>query len=159
MIFENDMFHTDLGLSKRKGSNVDRVLMIDVFTKLQFEVRVYTNLTTTEILQKLEAARFEDHSHADMFAVVILSHGNEGCQYNKSNHLICIGPFNVNRAKDNCTTLLKHLTFLIKMLFTQVYCMDMIAPMLYKRSGNPSLQPTVKTWQGNLNFSLSRYQN
>ncbi|XP_023326454.1 caspase isoform X3 [Eurytemora carolleeae] len=81
MIFENDMFHTDLGLSKRKGSNVDRVLMIDVFTKLQFEVRVFQNLTTTEILQKLEAARFEDHSHSDMFAIVILSHGNEGILY------------------------------------------------------------------------------
>ena len=38
LIFENDMFHTGLGLSKRKGSNVDRGLMVDVFSKLQFEV-------------------------------------------------------------------------------------------------------------------------
>jgi len=81
MIFENDMFHTDLGLSRRKGSSVDRGLMIDVFSKLQFEVRVYQNLTTGEILDILEKTRFEDHSHADMLAVVVLSHGNEGIVY------------------------------------------------------------------------------
>jgi hypothetical protein len=32
------MFHTDLGLSDRKGSNVDRKLMGNVFNRLQFEV-------------------------------------------------------------------------------------------------------------------------
>ena len=58
MIFENDMFHTDLGLSRRKGSSVDRGLMIDVFSKLQFEVRVYQNLTTGEILDILEKTRY-----------------------------------------------------------------------------------------------------
>jgi hypothetical protein len=32
------MFHTSLGLSKRKGSNVDRELMKKVFQHLEFEV-------------------------------------------------------------------------------------------------------------------------
>ena len=42
MIFDNDMFHTSLNLSDRKGSEVDRTLMENVFNKLQFEVKPLT---------------------------------------------------------------------------------------------------------------------
>ena len=38
ILLENDMFHTGLGLSKRKGSSVDRALIIDAFHRLGFEV-------------------------------------------------------------------------------------------------------------------------
>jgi len=81
LIFENDMFHTGLGLSKRKGSNVDRGLMVDVFSKLQFEVRVFQNLSASEIFDALDEARFEDQANNDMLAVIVLSHGNEGILY------------------------------------------------------------------------------
>lgn len=81
LIFDNDMFHTSLNLSDRKGSEVDRTLMENVFNKLQFEVRVYINLSTRDILDTLDNARIEDHSQADMLAVVVLSHGNEGILY------------------------------------------------------------------------------
>ena len=33
IILENDMFHTNLGLSRRKGSSVDRQLMGDTFSR------------------------------------------------------------------------------------------------------------------------------
>jgi len=81
LIIENDMFSTNLGLSKRKGSSIDRILMINTFTKLEFEVRVYQNLSTKDIERALEKASLEDHSKHEMFAVVILSHGNEGILY------------------------------------------------------------------------------
>jgi len=81
LIIENDMFSTNLGLSKRKGSSIDRMLMIKTFTKLEFEVRVYQNLSTKDIERALEKASLEDHSKHEMFAVVILSHGNEGILY------------------------------------------------------------------------------
>jgi len=81
LIIENDMFSTNLGLSKRKGSSIDRILMINTFTKLDFEVRVYQNLSTKDIERALEKASLEDHSKHEMFAVVILSHGNEGILY------------------------------------------------------------------------------
>ena len=68
LIIENDMFHTNLGLSKRKGSSVDRQLMIDTFHRLQFEVRVHSNLTVKEIRNMLEKVSMEDHSNSDMFA-------------------------------------------------------------------------------------------
>ena len=38
ILLENDMFHTGLGLSKRKGSSVDRSLIIDAFHRLGFQV-------------------------------------------------------------------------------------------------------------------------
>jgi len=81
LIIENDMFSTNLGLSKRKGSSIDRMLMINTFTKLEFEVRVYQNLSSKEIERALEKASLEDHSKHEMFAAVILSHGNEGILY------------------------------------------------------------------------------
>merc|ERR1711915_961072 len=81
LIIENDMFSTNLGLSKRKGSSIDRQLMLKTFSKLQFEVRVYQNLTSKDIERTLEKVSLEDHSNHDMLAVVILSHGNEGILY------------------------------------------------------------------------------
>jgi len=81
LLIENDMFSTNLGLSKRKGSSIDRMLMINVFTKLEFEVRVLQNLSSKDIEKALEKASLEDHSKREMFAVVILSHGNEGILY------------------------------------------------------------------------------
>jgi hypothetical protein len=44
------MFHTDLGLSKRKGSNVDRKLMESVFSHLQFQVVMCTGNSNEERL-------------------------------------------------------------------------------------------------------------
>ena len=38
LVLENDMFHTSLGLSQRKGSSLDRTAMINTFSRLQFEV-------------------------------------------------------------------------------------------------------------------------
>ena len=68
LILENDMFHTNLGLSKRKGSSVDRQVMADTFTRLQFEVRIYSNLSVKEINNTLEKIALEDHSNRDMLA-------------------------------------------------------------------------------------------
>ena len=68
LILENDMFHTNLGLSKRKGSSVDRQAMADTFTRLQFEVRIYSNLSVKEINNTLEKTALEDHSNRDMLA-------------------------------------------------------------------------------------------
>ena len=65
---ENDMFHTSLGLSKRKGSSLDRQVMLETFTKLQFEVRMYSNLTVKDIYKTLEKVSLEDLSDCDTFA-------------------------------------------------------------------------------------------
>jgi len=81
ILLENDMFHTGLGLSKRKGSSVDRALIIDSFHQLGFQVEVHQNLTCRDIEGVLEAAGQADHSNAAMIAVVVLSHGNEGIFY------------------------------------------------------------------------------
>ena len=44
-------------------------------------MRVYQNLSSKDIERALEKASLEDHSKHEMFAVVILSHGNEGILY------------------------------------------------------------------------------
>jgi len=55
--------------------------MLETFTKLQFEVRIYTNLTVKDIYKTLEKVSMEDLSDCDTFSLVILSHGNEGIIY------------------------------------------------------------------------------
>ena len=91
ILLENDMFHTGLGLSKRKGSSVDRALIIDAFHRLGFQVlshhfinvftlmtpytskvEVHQNLTCKDIELVLENASHADHSNAAMIAVVVL---------------------------------------------------------------------------------------
>ena len=74
VIIENDMFHTNLGLSKRKGSSVDRQLMVETFTRLQFEVRVFSNLTVKDINNTLEKISLEDHSDRDMLAGIVTTY-------------------------------------------------------------------------------------
>ena len=96
LIFENDMFHTGLGLAKRKGSSLDRILMANTFRRLRLEVsthppkmhmvitlqvRVHQNLTCKEIQDTLEAVGMDDHTKASLMVVVVLSHGNEGIFY------------------------------------------------------------------------------
>merc|ERR1711971_579238 len=81
ILLENGMFHTGLGLSKRKGSSVDRALIIDAFHRLGFQVEVHQNLTCRDIEGVLESAGQADHSNNAMLAVVVLSHGNEGIFY------------------------------------------------------------------------------
>ena len=62
------MFHTSLGLSKRKGSSLDKQVMLETFTKLQFEVRVYTNLAVKDVYRTLEKVSMEDLSDCDTLA-------------------------------------------------------------------------------------------
>ena len=79
LILENDMFHTNLGLSKRKGSSVDRQVMADTFTRLQFEVRIFSNLSVKEINNTLEKTALEDHNNRDMLAGNICFNLNPKC--------------------------------------------------------------------------------
>ena len=71
--------------------------MMEIFTKLQFEVRIFSNLTVKDIYNMLEKVSLEDHVDRDMlsgeikyfifhnsvnyFKVVVLTHGNEGILY------------------------------------------------------------------------------
>merc|ERR1712198_142413 len=96
LVIENDMFHTSLGLSKRKGSLVDRQLMVQTFTRLHFEVRVYSNLTVKDInnmLEKVSLAMKE--SCMDMTIPILLIRSGNTLQLTGAQHWL---------ASQNCSS-------------------------------------------------------
>ena len=85
-------------------------------------MRVYQNLSTKDIERALEKASLEDHSKHEMFAVVILSHGNEGILYGYDSAYPAHKMWEPFTA-DKCPSLVGK----PKMFFLQVKCMKITA--------------------------------
>lgn len=77
LIFNHDWFYWQLTLPERRGTNTDRDNLIKRLTDLGFEVKSYDNLKAVEILEKVHNAATSDHSDADCFLCVFLSHGED----------------------------------------------------------------------------------
>ena len=63
--------------SRRIGSNHDVSSLIRVFDSLQYDTRVYQNLTRKEYIKTQRIINTSDHSQYDSFFCAIMSHGNE----------------------------------------------------------------------------------
>ena len=48
--------------------------MMEIFTKLQFEVRIFSNLTVKDIYNMLEKVSLEDHVDRDMLSGEIIKY-------------------------------------------------------------------------------------
>lgn len=82
IIINNKKFHPRTGMGERTGTDVDAQKMNEVFAELGFEkIRPLNNVTVREMKHELYRAAKEDHTDRDCFAVVILSHGEEGYVY------------------------------------------------------------------------------
>ncbi|KAL3862443.1 hypothetical protein ACJMK2_008409 [Sinanodonta woodiana] len=72
-----------IGKSPRRGTNIDRDNLQNLFHQLHFETIVYNDkdeLTARDIAIKLRMfADIPDHKNADACVVCLLSHGEEGC--------------------------------------------------------------------------------
>ncbi|KAK3593281.1 hypothetical protein CHS0354_012377 [Potamilus streckersoni] len=72
-----------IGKSPRRGTNIDRDNLQNLFDQLHFETIVYNDkdeLTARDIAIKLRMfADLPDHKNADACVVCLLSHGEEGC--------------------------------------------------------------------------------
>ncbi|NXM35084.1 CASP6 protein, partial [Oxyruncus cristatus] len=75
LIFNHEYFFWHLKLPERRGTFADRNNLQRSLTDLGFEVRVFDDLKAEDVLQKIYEASMDDHSNADCFVCVFLSHG------------------------------------------------------------------------------------
>ena len=84
IIINNKNFLRSSGMDKypRNGTDVDRDALEKLFKYLNFEVRIYNDVTTDGICRiAQEMAALTDHSDYDAFIFSILTHGEEGVLY------------------------------------------------------------------------------
>ncbi|KAM8843350.1 caspase-6-like [Synchiropus picturatus] len=77
LIFNQERFFWRLGMPDRHGTNADRYNLEKRLLDLKFEVKVYENYKQVEVWDKLNEAALADHSDADCFLLVFLSHGED----------------------------------------------------------------------------------
>lgn len=92
-------------LSRRGGSDVDAKKLDELFTKLQYTVKMVRNQSSKQLKETLfQFAKLNDHEMADSVVVCLLSHGLEGQIYGVDGVLVSIPDllalFNGYAAKD-----------------------------------------------------------
>ncbi|XP_071359982.1 caspase-6-like [Trachinotus anak] len=81
LIFNQERFFWQLTLNDRHGTNADRYNLEKRLSQLGFEVKAYDNYKVDEVLQKINEAAGDDHTDADCFLLVFLSHGEDDYVY------------------------------------------------------------------------------
>ncbi|NWJ00844.1 CASP6 protein, partial [Crypturellus undulatus] len=81
LIFNHEHFFWHLRLPDRRGTNTDKQNLTHSLKELGFEVRCFDDLKAEDMLEKIYDASAEDHSDADCFVCVILSHGEDDLVY------------------------------------------------------------------------------
>ncbi|KFQ86375.1 Caspase-6, partial [Phoenicopterus ruber ruber] len=81
LIFNHEHFFWQLMLPDRRGTLADRDNLKRSLTDLGFEVRLFDDLKVEEVLEKISEASEDDHSNADCFVCVFLSHGENDHVY------------------------------------------------------------------------------
>ncbi|NWV09620.1 CASP6 protein, partial [Ptilonorhynchus violaceus] len=81
LIFNHEFFSWRLMLSNRHGTRADRNNLQRSLSDLGFEVRLFDDLKEEDVLQKIREASMDDHSNADCFVCVFLSHGEDDHVY------------------------------------------------------------------------------
>ncbi|NWR52057.1 CASP6 protein, partial [Regulus satrapa] len=81
LIFNHDHFNWRLRLLDRPGTMADRINLERSFKDLGFEVRGFNDLKAEDVWQKITEASKGDHSNADCFVCVFLSHGEDDHVY------------------------------------------------------------------------------
>uniref|UniRef100_A0A672YQQ8 Caspase-6 n=1 Tax=Sphaeramia orbicularis TaxID=375764 RepID=A0A672YQQ8_9TELE len=73
LIFNQENF----GSTSRAGSRNDRDKLLMRLTEMKFDVKVYDNMNEEEVYKSISEAAEADHSDADCFLLVFLSHGDK----------------------------------------------------------------------------------
>ncbi|XP_072533194.1 caspase-6-like [Salminus brasiliensis] len=81
LIFNQESFYWKLLLRERRGTSADKANLTERFKELGFEVESYDDSEEKDMMDKIRQAAEADHSDADCFVCVFLSHGNEGQIY------------------------------------------------------------------------------
>ncbi|XP_051940473.1 caspase-6-like isoform X1 [Hippocampus zosterae] len=77
LIFNQERFFWRLGMNDRHGTNNDRYNLEIRLKALNFDVKVYDNYKNEEVLEIIHKAAKDNHSDADCFVLIFLSHGED----------------------------------------------------------------------------------
>ncbi|XP_049576679.1 caspase-6 isoform X2 [Syngnathus scovelli] len=77
LIFNQERFFWRLGMNDRHGTDTDCYNLQIRLKQLNFEVKVYENYKNEEVLEIIHKAAEDNHSDADCFVLVFLSHGED----------------------------------------------------------------------------------
>uniref|UniRef100_UPI0037E84C09 caspase-6-like n=1 Tax=Semicossyphus pulcher TaxID=241346 RepID=UPI0037E84C09 len=77
LIFNQERFNYDLRLKKRSGTYADRDNLERRLKELNFEVKIYDDNDTKDVSARIREAAEADHSDADCFLLVFMSHGKD----------------------------------------------------------------------------------
>ncbi|XP_041641277.1 caspase-6-like isoform X3 [Cheilinus undulatus] len=81
LIFNQEHFMDEKHLPTRTGSKVDRDNLEKSLKDLNFEVKIYNDKKKSDVEEKIREAANADHSDADGFVLVFLSHGEDNYVY------------------------------------------------------------------------------
>ncbi|XP_010886701.1 caspase-6 [Esox lucius] len=81
LIFNQETFYWQLGMHPRSGTTADRYNLVKRLQDLNFDVQAYDDLKVEEVLDKISDAAEANHSDADCFVCVFLSHGENDHVY------------------------------------------------------------------------------
>ncbi|XP_054452139.1 caspase-8-like isoform X2 [Anoplopoma fimbria] len=79
VVINNEDFHGNEWLKKRRGTQADEKALNKVFTSLGFTVVVHNNLTADDMRQELQQLGSRSFLDDDALVVCVLSHGELGC--------------------------------------------------------------------------------
>ncbi|KFM82848.1 Caspase-1, partial [Stegodyphus mimosarum] len=80
-IFNHKNFEPQTGLNVRNGTDADATRLYCRFRELGFDVSLFTNLKSRDVLKELQKVAKEDHSKNSCFVCCVLSHGESGILY------------------------------------------------------------------------------
>ncbi|TFK00064.1 dual specificity protein phosphatase 4 [Platysternon megacephalum] len=81
LIFNHEQFYWHLTLPDRRGTLADRDNLKRSLTELGFEVRCFDDLKAEEVMRNIYEVSTDNHSDADCFVCVFLSHGEDNHVY------------------------------------------------------------------------------
>ncbi|KAL3863672.1 hypothetical protein ACJMK2_005419 [Sinanodonta woodiana] len=99
-----DFFMEAKGYKTRHGTDEDACSMKERLQYLGFDVEMHRNKTCAQMMDILKQAAKFDHSDADCFVCVLLSHGEEGVIFGVDGSLEIRNIFNLFNG-ENCRTL------------------------------------------------------
>ncbi|KAL7889412.1 hypothetical protein AOLI_G00016700 [Acnodon oligacanthus] len=78
LIFNQEHFDWKLNLKQRRGTAKDKASLTERFQELGFKVKAYDDIKKKKMLCIIKKAAEADHTEADCFVCVFLSHGDDG---------------------------------------------------------------------------------
>lgn len=104
LIINNEHFRTN-DFNDRPGTNMDKMAINRVFSRLGFEVQTHDDLTEGEMLEVVHNLGRQSHLQADALVVCVLSHGEMGCVFGVDGNKVLLSSLTSPFTSEQCRSL------------------------------------------------------